>query len=74
MTISSSNNSKRTVRELGGEFYSEIFHRIPENAVNWKEKELLVDIFMGVMARHAGKVIENDKDLPVEPLDSIEPV
>ena len=59
----------RTIRELGGEFWAEITRRIPEEDVDWKTKGRLVDILMGVLARHTGKVIENDEGLPVEPLD-----
>lgn len=58
----------RTIRELGGEVWSELSQRIPEEDADWKTRGKLVDIVMGVLARHAGKLIENDKDMPVEPL------
>jgi len=60
--------TSRTIRELGGEFWAEIEQRISEEEADWKTREKLADILMGVLARHAGKLIENDKDLPVEPL------
>ena len=69
----STNNSERvgicTVRELGGEIWSEISKRIAEENINWKWKSKVVDIVMGVLARHEGEVLANDRDLPVAPLD-----
>jgi hypothetical protein len=67
-TSRSAHRASKTVRELGGEFWAEITRRIPENEVDWKAKGKLVDIMMGVLARYAGSAIENDEDLPVEPL------
>jgi len=33
-----------------------------------------VDIVMGVLARHAAVLVENDSDLPVDPLPRREPM
>lgn len=64
----SDTRASRTVRELGGEFWAEVTREIPEEDASWETKGRLVDILMGVLARHSGEVIENDRDLPVEPL------
>lgn len=58
----------RTVRELGGEVWTELEYLIPEARLAWQVKGEVVDIVMGVLARHVGAEIENDPDLPVEPL------
>jgi hypothetical protein len=55
----------RTVRELGGEIWSEL--RGIEG-VDWEDLNQAVDVIMGVLARHAGTTIMNDSDLPVAPL------
>ena len=65
-------NVCRTVRELGGEIWSELVNRISEEEIDWQAKNKVVDIVIGVLARHSGKVIENDKDLPVDPLSEKE--
>ena len=57
----------RTIRELGGELWAELSPQ-PEEKVPRRARAAIVDILMGVLARHAGSVIENDRDLPVEPL------
>lgn len=57
-----------TVRELGGEIWSEFSRRVPQEDTDWKTQGILVDILMGVLARHTGEVVENDEDLPVKPL------
>lgn len=59
----------RTVRELGGEIYSELYQRVADEKVGWQVKTEIVDLIMGVLARHAGSIIENDEDLPVTPLE-----
>jgi hypothetical protein len=59
----------RTVRELGGEIYSELYQRVANEKVSWQVKTEIVDIIMGVLARHAGSKIENDEGLPVTPLE-----
>jgi hypothetical protein len=59
----------RTVRELGGEIYSELYQRVADEKVSWQVKAEIVDIIMGVLARHAGSKIENDEGLPVTPLE-----
>jgi len=56
---------ERTVRELGGEIWSE-FRKV--EGLDWRLQNHLVDIVMGVLARHDGSVIVNDKDLPVAPI------
>lgn len=56
----------RTVREIGGEVWAEL-HSIPEDDLRWNVRGAVVDIVMGVLARYAGTVIENDPDLPVAP-------
>lgn len=58
----------KTVRELGGEIYSELDQRIADEKVSWQTKTEIVDLIMGVLARHAGSRIENDEGLPVAPL------
>ncbi len=63
----------RTVRELGGEYWAEISRRVSEEEVGWEAKGRLVEILLGVLARHEGAVIQNDEDLPVEPLDGTLP-
>ena len=57
----------RTIRELGGEIWAEsqILLRDDDDVDFLNE---MIDIAMGVLARHTGKVIQNDSDLPVEPL------
>lgn len=58
----------RTIRELGGEIWSEISAAVPEEQANFEVKNRIVEIAMAVLARYSGAVIENDADLPVEPL------
>lgn len=60
--------SGRTVRELGGEIWAELSRGISNDELGWQEKSKVVDLVMGVLARHVGCVIENDPDLPVSPL------
>ena len=68
---------ERTIREIGGEVWGEIElarrHAERENSdafavFDWTTSHLVVDIVMGVLACHAGKLLTNDADLPVEPL------
>jgi hypothetical protein len=61
-----SNQRQRTIRELGGEIWAEL-GPIPEIDLRWDVRDTIVDIVMGVLARHAGAVLENDQDIPVEP-------
>lgn len=58
-----------TIRELGGEIWSELRDRVSEDDVDWRTKNVVVDIVMGVLARHDGKLIVNDKDIPVNALE-----
>ena len=60
--------SSRTVRELGGEIWAELSRRIPNDELDWERKNKVVDLIMGVLARHIDSTIENDPDLPVPPL------
>ena len=57
----------KTVRELGGEIWAELSSRIPEETITWSIKNDLIDLIMGVLARHDGITIENDPDDPVTP-------
>lgn len=41
---------------------------LPEWEVDWRARNTLIEIAMGVLARHEGTVIENDPELPVDPL------
>ena len=67
-TPHSENRSTRTVRELGGEIWSELQKGDLAQRVDWRARDAVVGVVMGVLARHAGIVIENDSDLPVTPL------
>lgn len=67
-SLSKVNPQRRTVRELCGEVFAELRTRFPEEKVHWQVKSEIVDMVMGVLARHAGTRIEMDEDLPVEPL------
>jgi hypothetical protein len=71
MTTSSSGSSNRTdisVRELGGEIWAELVYTFPESELPWQIGNRVVDVVMGVIARHVGAAIRNDPDLPVSPL------
>lgn len=65
----------KTVRELSGEIWAEFNHYY------WKKGEhapfpasdVRADIATGSLARHIGKRIENDKDLPAELLPVSKP-
>ena len=70
MTTTRNENSDQvtcTVRELGGEIWSEIFYLFEDRVLDWKAKQELVDVIMGVLARHAGNTLLNDSDMPVTP-------
>lgn len=58
---------KRTIREIGGEVWSELRNSIPEDEASWKVKNKIVDVVMKILARYEGHIIENDEDLPVRP-------
>lgn len=60
--------TKRTVRELGGEIWAEMEMAFGESQISWKTKGELTDLIMGVLARHVGALIENDEGMPVEPM------
>ena len=60
----------KTVRELSGEIWAETNRVLLERGEDF-DVELLnkfVDVSLGVLARHVGTTIQNDSDLPVEPL------
>lgn len=62
------NYATRTVREIGGEVWSELQNSELADKIEWDARNAIVDLVMGVLARHAGKRLENDEDLPVAPL------
>lgn len=62
----------RTVRELSGEIWSEVRGRFSDEEIDWRVQDRLADVVMGILARHAGKLIENDRDLPVVPLPALD--
>ena len=64
--------TERTVRELGGEVWAELA-RLPEDELPWGARDRIIDVVMGVLARHAGAEIKNDSDLPVTPLPRSSP-
>ena len=62
-----------TIRELGGEIWAELFSRTRGgqdklSSFNPETVDLLIDLIMGVVARHEGESIKNDADLPVVPI------
>ncbi len=65
--------NKRTIRELGGEIWSEVFARRTHGHPKLKNlpqeaEDEIMDLVIGVLARYKGAVIEDDEDLPVTPL------
>ncbi len=58
--------TERTIRELGGEVWSELEYHIAEYECNWQVRGKIVDIVMAVLARHENEIIRNDVDLPVK--------
>lgn len=72
-SVASSERTKRSIRELGGEIWAELGYRISDHELGWKTKERVVDILMGVLARYGDFDVENDEDLPVSPLDRFDP-
>lgn len=63
----------RTVRQLGGEIWIELRAIVPALEADWRTGSRIVELVMAVLARHAGATIENDADLPVEPLPAKPP-
>jgi hypothetical protein len=61
------NQTGVSVRELGGEVWAEL-SSFSDSELDWQIKNRIVDLVMGVVARHAGAAIMNDTDLPVLPL------
>ena len=64
--------ASKTIRELGGEIWSELNERVSEEDARFDVKNRIVDIVMGVLARHEGATIRGDEDLPVEALPQAE--
>ncbi len=73
---------EKTVRERAGEILAEIIQEswnaasngTPLVSINREALDRIVDIIMGVLARHGNVMIVNDSDLPVEPLPRQFPV
>ena len=65
---SDADKSTFTVRELGGEIWAEMTIHIDDQDLAVEVKHSLIDLITRVLARHVGERIENDLDLPVEPL------
>lgn len=63
------NRLQRTVRELGGEIWSELME-YGEDELQYDVRNRVVDTVMGVIARHEGKIIAPDEGLRVIPLIS----
>jgi hypothetical protein len=64
--------TKKSVRELGGEFWAELNHEreSPHSklaAITWQQSNELCDFLMSVLARHVGSQIANDEGLEVTP-------
>jgi hypothetical protein len=57
----------RTIREIGGELAAELGAVFSDEQIDWRTKEQVLDLVLGVLARHAGSTLANDEDLPVEP-------
>ena len=53
-------------RLLGGAFWS-AFNDIPSERLHWKVASEIVDISVGVLARHIDELLVNDPDNPVIP-------
>jgi hypothetical protein len=64
----------KTVREIVGELWAEVGTRQQSDpqsvlaTVSVEQAESLYEVVLGVLARHAGKQLLNDEDLPVPPL------
>jgi len=67
---------EKTIRELAGEIWAEIEQESRDAALQWSPivsinsdaVNRIMDIVMGVLARHDNSTLVNDKDMPVEPL------
>jgi len=67
--------TKKSIRTLGGEIWAEASQRqragtppFDDTGEPWELLNAFVDVTMGVLARHDGAQLENDRDLPVTPL------
>ena len=70
-------NKEITVRELGGEIWAQIMKKRWEpqgkELVSLEEEDfsIIINIILGVLAKHEHKVIINDADFPVSQLDEL---
>jgi hypothetical protein len=64
--VGSNGNKSCTVRELGGELWASLA-AAPIAGLDWESKNQIVELAMGILARHIGAAIVNDEDLPVTP-------
>ena len=68
--------SERTIRELAGEIWAELeqesrnapINGSPLRTIQMDAMNRLIDVIMGVLARHENTLLVNDKDMPVKPL------
>ena len=68
--------SERTIRELAGEIWAELeqesrnanIHGSPIRSIHVDTMNRIIDVIMGVLARHENTLLVNDKDMPVMPL------
>ena len=68
--------AEKTVRELTGEIWAELESESRNAAMNGSPLKTMsvdalnriLDVIMGVLARHENTLLVNDRDLPVEPL------
>lgn len=68
-SLISQNGERMTIREFAGELWAELAKRVDEKEATFEVRNQIVDIVMGVLARHSGSIIENDRDLPVDRLE-----
>lgn len=61
-------SNELNVRILCGEIWAEFEYRLEESSVDWRARSEVLDIVMGVLARHDGVLLVNDSELPVSPL------
>lgn len=65
------NDPDVSVREIGGEVWAEALARLDQEGSAWVMSNQVVDLVMGVLARHVGKTLRNDEDRPVAPLHAV---
>jgi hypothetical protein len=61
---------KINIRLLSGEIAGELFPLEVSGGITVEHESLILimDLTMGVLARHIGEIIADDKEFPVEPL------